>query len=76
MFPKFSKTETIISAIFVTYKFQCKIIKESIKPLPNDKFLDVTKLKAFADDKLNVDKMTISLYDRAGSTVGIKENVG
>ena len=24
-------------------------------PLPNDKILDMTKLKAFADDKLNVD---------------------
>ena len=28
----------------------------SINPLPNDNFLDVTKLKAFADDKLNAAK--------------------
>ena len=32
-----------------------------INSLPNDKTLDITKLKAFADDKLNVAKMTISL---------------
>ena len=30
-----------------------------LNPLPNEKTLDVTKLKAFADDKLNVAKMTI-----------------
>ena len=35
-----------------------------LNPLPNDKFLDMTKMKVFADDKLNVDKMTISLCDR------------
>ena len=29
-------------------------------PLQNDKILDVTKLKAFADDKLNIVKMMIS----------------
>ena len=31
----------------------------SLNSLPNDKFLDVTKLKAFADEKLNLVKMTI-----------------
>ena len=31
------------------------------KPLPNNKILDVTKLKAFADDKFNIVKMMISL---------------
>ena len=31
--------------------------------LPNDQILDKTKLKAFAHDKLNVDKMTISLFE-------------
>ena len=30
----------------------------------------MTKLKAFADDKLNIDKMMISLYNRVGNTVG------
>ena len=34
------------------------------------------KLKAFADDKLNVDKMTISLLDRVENTEGKGENAG
>ena len=32
-----------------------------LNPLPNDKFLDVTKLKAFADDNFNVAKIVIYL---------------
>ena len=35
-----------------------------INPLPNDIVLDVTKFKAFADDKLNVTKLMIFLFDR------------
>ena len=38
-------------------------------PLPNDKILDVTKLRAFAVNKLNVAKMKISLFDRVENTV-------
>ena len=40
--------------------------------LPNNKILDMTKLKAlnFADDKLNIDKITISLLDRVENTKG------
>ena len=40
------------------------IVWEWVNSLPNDKIVDVTKLKAFADDKLNVAKMMISLSDR------------
>ena len=47
-----------------------------INPLTNNKFLDLTKLKAFADDKLNISKMTISLCDRVENTVGKEENAG
>ena len=36
--------------------------------MPNDKILAVTKLKALADDKLDVAKMTISLFDRVENT--------
>ena len=35
-----------------------------------------TKLKAFADDKLKVAKMTIFLFDRAENTVGKGKNAG
>ena len=39
-------------------------------PLPDDKILDQTKLKAFADDKLNVTKMIISVFDRIKNILG------
>ena len=38
--------------------------------------LDMTKLKAFADDKLNVAKMTISPIDRVENSVEKVENAG
>ena len=34
----------------------------------------MTILKAFTDDKLNIAKMTISLFDRVENTVGKGEN--
>ena len=37
---------------------------------PHDKILNKTKLKAFADDKLNVTKKIISVFDRVENTVG------
>ena len=49
-------------------------VPNSFNPLPNDKFLVVTKLTAFADNKLNVAKMTIFLFARAENTVGKGEN--
>ena len=41
-----------------------------VNPLTDDKILDHTKLKAFANDKLNVTKMIISVFDRAENIVG------
>ena len=41
----------------------------SFNPLPDDKILDQTKLKAFADDKLNVTKLVISVFDRVENFV-------
>ena len=35
---------------------------------PNDKILDITKLKALEDDILNVAEMTISLFNRVENT--------
>ena len=48
----------------------------SLNPLPNYKILDVTNLKAFADDKLNVVGMMIPLLDRVENTVGKGGNAG
>ena len=47
-----------------------------VYPLPNNKVLDMTKLKAFADDNLNTAKMTIALLYRVESTVRKGENAG
>ena len=47
-----------------------------LNSLPNVKILDMTKLQIIADNKFNVTKMTISLYDRVENTVGKGENAG
>ena len=44
--------------------------------LPNVKILDWTKLKAFADDKLNVAEMMISVSKSVENIVGKGENAG
>ena len=41
-----------------------------INPFLHDKILDQTKLRAFADNKLNVTKMIISVFDRVENIVG------
>ena len=43
---------------------------------PNNRTLDETKFKVFADNKLNFANMTISLFDRVENTVGKGENTG
>ena len=47
-----------------------------VNPLRNKKFLDVTKLKTFVDEKLDVAKMTNSLFNTAENAVGKGENAG
>ena len=42
----------------------------SNNPFPHDKLFDQTKLKAFADDILNVTKMIISVFDKVENIVG------
>ena len=44
--------------------------------LLNDTNLDWSKLKAFADDKLNVAKIVINVFDRVENIVGKGENAG
>ena len=44
--------------------------------LPNDKILDGSKLKAFADDKINVNKKIKFALGRIESIVGKGENAG
>ena len=47
---------------------------EKVNTLANDKILDQTKLKVFADDKSNVTKMIISVFDRVENIVGKGKN--
>ena len=71
---------TIFSLIQSVFKgpFQNTCIHGEVffNPLLNNKILEMTKLKAFADDKLNVADTKISLYERAENTVGKGENAG
>ena len=51
-------------------------VKKSFKPLPNDKFLDWSIFKAFADDKINVNKKLKYRLGRVENILGKGENVG
>ena len=44
--------------------------------LPNDKILDITEVKTFADDKINVAQMMISVFHRVENIVRKGENAG
>ena len=44
--------------------------------LPNDKVLEVTKLKAFPDVKINVAQMLIYVFDQIENLVGKGQNAG
>ena len=48
-----------------------------VNSIQNDKKLNLSKLKAFADDKSNVDKMLITVRNIVGNIVElIRENAG
>ena len=64
--------ESAVSGI-VTCLLFCVFL---FNPLPNDKILDVAKLKAFADDNLRVARMMISVLHRVEKTGGKGENAG
>ena len=47
-----------------------------LNSLPNDKFLDWSKLKAFADNNINVTKKLKFVLERVENIVGKGENAG
>ena len=52
-------------------KKKCRVtFKDSFNLFTHNKILDQTKLKAFADDKLNVTKMIVSVFERVENIVG------
>ena len=46
-----------------------------VNSLPNDKILDRSKLKAFADDKIKVLKMLIFVFEWVENIAGEKEKM-
>ena len=78
MFPNLPKTNFNFSVTFISSSASAFNLDQStnlscgkeLTPLPNDKIVDMTKLKAFADEKSNVAEMAISLFDRVENTVG------
>ena len=52
------------------------VIGHSFNPLPNDKIVDLSKLKAFADDNLNVNQKRKLPLGRVENNVGKEENAG
>ena len=51
-------------------------MEERVNSLPHNKILDWTKFKGFADNKLHVAKVMISVFDRAENTEENGENAG
>ena len=47
-----------------------------VNSLPNDKILDWSKFKAFADNKRKLAKMMVFVFDRVENIVGKGENAG
>ena len=56
--------------------FEKKVSKgeNALNSLPNNKNLDMTKLKAFEDHKIDVVQMMISVFDRVENIVEKGEN--
>ena len=61
-------------SVWSSLKFCCS--EELTLYHTNDNILNRTKFKAFADDKLNVAKIMISVFDRVENIVGKGENAG
>ena len=61
------KTKKQLNLIQTTYFFNS---------LSNDKILDWSKLKAFADDKIKLLKKMIFVFNRVKNIVGKTENAG
>ena len=51
-------------------------IQQPFNPFPNGKLLDLSKYKAFTDDKIDVFKSMIFVLGRVENIVGNGENAG
>ena len=57
-------------------KSKSTIIADDINSLPNDKNLDWSRFKAFADDKINVTEKSKLVLGQVKNIVGKRENAG
>ena len=65
----------ILKVVFVIYVRPVSRSKSS-NSLPNDKILDWSKLKAFADNKINLNKKSKLVFGRVKNIVEKGENAG
>ena len=66
------------SLIYTAHFAQTLLTKAlfKINPFPDKKQMTLSKLKAFANDKINVTKMIISVFDRVQNIMEKGENAG
>ena len=65
-----------VSRLHLSQCIFSKEINPLLKPLLNDNFLDWTKWKAFADDKLNAGEIKISVFEWVENIVEKGESAG
>ena len=70
MFSTHPKTDFKFSVTFIVLSVNAS------NPFPNGKILDLSKFKAFAEDKIDVSKKFLFVLGRVGYIVGNGENAG
>ena len=63
--PKIVIMTRLISSLLTLYQTTKNLALIKFNTLPNDKIFALIKLKALADDNLNVATMTISVFDQS-----------
>ena len=61
---------------FSIYNLKVLFVMFLFSSVPNDKILDLSKLKTFADDKINVTEKLKFVLERVEHIVGKGENAG
>ena len=74
--PISSSSKNVCVSVCVQNTSFCQRAGRGINSLPNDKYLDVTKLKACVEGKINVAHMMISVFDKVENIVAKGENAG
>ena len=70
MTPKCDKNVAYYNVLYL------KLVTNIVNSLPNDKIFDISKMKAFADNKINVIEKIKFVLGRGENIVGRGENAG